>query len=328
MSDNYASGVHWNIEELDMITQVAPQRSSLDSMLKWFKNSELDNPENEEGANIAAVNTEVRSYLHNLTRQRLLNFEEECDLSRKIQQGDLAARDRLVEANMRLVLNIARSYHTHLLPFEDLVQEGAIGLVTAAERYDPGKGYRFSTYATHWIRQSISRAVDNKSKAIRIPAHVTETLRKVDRFRTAYLREKGEEPSAEIIAQGLGISLRKVNQLLQTNFDPISLDTLVGNEENTTLAALLNDVNAENPQEVVLTEEMQKELDKLLAVLTPREREVMCRRMGFEGDTNVLQEIGEKLQISRERVRQIELQALRKLKYAARRRDLYGYITD
>jgi RNA polymerase primary sigma factor len=297
-------------------------------MLKWFKNSEIDTHENEESANIAVVNTETRSYLHNLTRQRLLNFEEECDLSRKIQAGDLAARDRLVEANMRLVLNIARSYHTQLLPFEDLVQEGAIGLVTAAERYDPGKGYRFSTYATHWIRQSISRAVDNKSKAIRIPAHVTETLRKVERFRTAYLREKGEEPSTDVIAQGLGISLRKVNQLLQTNFDPISLDTLVGTEENTTLAALLNDANAENPQEVILTEEMQKELDKLLSVLTPREREVMCRRMGFEGDANVLQEIGEKLQISRERVRQIELQALRKLKYAARRRDLYGYITD
>ncbi len=299
-------------------------------MIKWFKTSNTDALGNEtEEGDYVATHADARSYLHHLTRQRLLTFDEEREYSRRIQKGDLQARDRLVEANMRLVINIARSYHTNLVLFEDLIQEGAIGLMTAAERYDPERGYRFSTYATHWIRQAISRAIDNKAKAIRIPAHVSETLRKLDRVRTMYLREKGEDPTPEQLAQELGISLRKVNSLLQANQEPVSLDMLVGDEENTPLSALLNDSAAENPQDVLLTEEMQQELDKLLAVLTPREREVMCKRMGFEGDTShVLQEIGEKLQISRERVRQIELQALRKLKYAARRRDLYGYITE
>lgn len=274
---------------------------------------------------------EALSYITRLTRQRLLTFEEEVELASLVQHGGKQAKkakDRLVECNMRLVINIAKNYHNPLVPFEDLVQEGAIGLMTAAERFDASKGYRFSTYATHWIRQAISRAIDNKAKAIRIPAHVSETLRKLERTRALLLREQGEEPSAEQLAQHLGLSIRKVCALMQASQEPVSLDMLVGDEENTTLASLINDRSAADPQDAILSAEMQKELDELMKILTPREREIMRKRLGFEGDAaQVLQEIGEKLQISRERVRQIEVQALKKLKFAAKRRDLRNYIT-
>jgi RNA polymerase primary sigma factor len=277
-----------------------------------------DQGSNDESARGTA---DYASYMTRLTRQRLLTFEEEIELSARVKQGGLRgkeAKDRLVEANMRLVINIAKNYHNPLVPFEDLVQEGAIGLMTAAERYDPDKGYRFSTYATHWIRQAISRAIDNKAKAIRIPAHVSETLRKLERTRSLLFREQGEEPTTEQLAQRMGISPRKVTSLMQAGLDPLSLDMLVGEEENTTLASLINDRSAANPQDAVLSAEMQHELDELMGVLTPREREIMRKRLGFEGDAaQVLQEIGENMHISRERVRQIEVQALRKLKFAA-----------
>lgn len=291
------------------------------------KNS--DRPDRwEEAEDVQASAGEASSYMTRLTRQRLLTAEEEVALSARVQNGDRRAKERLVEANMRLVINIAKNYHNPLVPFEDLVQEGAIGLMTAAERYDPSKGYRFSTYATHWIRQAISRAIDNKAKAIRIPAHVSETLRKIERAKMLLQRENGEEPSAELLSQTLGLSIRKVNALLQAGQEPVSLDMLVGDEENTTLASLINDRSASNPQEALLSQEMQRELLGLLSTLNPRELEIMRRRLGYDDDSaQVLQEIGESLHISRERVRQIEMQALKKLKYAAKRRDLFGYIT-
>ena len=293
------------------------------------QNALLQKWEEAEEAPMPKNGAEALSYLTRLTRQRLLTFEEEVALSARVRRGDARARDRMVESNMRLVINIARNYHNALVAFEDLVQEGAIGLMTAAERYDPGKGYRFSTYATHWIRQAISRAIDNKAKAIRIPAHVSETLRKLERLKTSLMREQGEEPSAEELSRHMGISARKINVLMQANQEPVSLDMLVGDEENTPLSALINDRTAANPQDALLCAEMQQELDKLLALLTPREREIVRRRMGYEEEaTQVLQEIGETMQISRERVRQIERQAINKLKFAARRRDLQGYMSE
>ena len=282
----------------------------------------------EEAVEASRGGPDILSYMTKLTRQRLLTFDEEVALAARVKAGDALAKDRLVEANMRLVINIARHYHTTHVPFEDLVQEGAIGLMTAAERFDSAKGYRFSTYATHWIRQAISRAIDNKAKAIRIPAHVSESLRKLERTRALLLREHGEEPTAEVLAEHLGLTVRKVNALIQAGQEPVSLDMLVGDEENTTLASLINDRTSPNPQDKVLHQEMQAEIGKLLAILTPREQEIMRRRLGFEEDgSQVLQEIGENMHISRERVRQIEMQALKKLKYAAKRRNLFGYIS-
>ncbi len=282
-----------------------------------------------EAGVILGKSSDLISYITRLTRAPLLTAKREHELALLIAQGNETAKQTLVEANMRLVVNVARNYHHALIPFEDLIQEGAIGLMTAAERYDPAKGFRFSTYATHWIRQAISRAIDNKSKAIRIPAHVSESLRKIERLKADLHRELNDEPTVEQIALRAGLSVRKVTALLQSGQEPVSLDMLVGDEENTPLSSLINDPSASNPQEAILSAEMLGELEKLLAQLTPREREVMRKRMGFdETCTQALQEIGETMHISRERVRQIEIQALKKLKFAARRTNLYGYMCE
>ncbi|MFM2222710.1 MAG: hypothetical protein RLZZ78_967, partial [Armatimonadota bacterium] len=202
-----------------------------------------------------------------LTRARLLNHQEEMDLARKVKLGGSEGRraqHRLVESNMRLVVSIAKAYRASGIPIEDLVQEGAIGLMTAAERYDPDRGFRFSTYATQWIRQAIGRAVDNKAKAIRLPAHVSESLRKLDRVRAELRRETGDEPTNENIAERSGLSVRKVQALLNTTQDPISLDLPVGDEENTSLGSLLTDRNAPDPQSTLLDVEMVQEVDNIL----------------------------------------------------------------
>src|SRR5579862_5730626 len=172
-------------------------------------------PEVDAPVRLRPVAAESGSYLAQLTRKRLLTAEEEFTLAGRVKQGDIRARSLLVESNMRLVINIARGYHSVLVPFEDLVQEGAIGLMTACERYDPSRGYRFSTYATHWIRQAISRAIDNKARAIRVPAHVSETLRKIERVRTAMIRQAGDEPSLEQLAQRVGMSRDRLQAFLR-----------------------------------------------------------------------------------------------------------------
>ena len=295
-----------------------------------MKESPAKKPNDAKEDTLEAIGRiDTQSYLNSLTRRPLLTFEQEKDLSRRVKAGDERAKARLVEANMRLVINIAKYYHHALIPFEDLIQEGAIGLMTAAERYDPSRGYRFSTYATHWVRQAISRAIDNKSKSIRIPAHVSEALRKIERVRLQLLRDEGVEPTAEQIASELKLSVRKVSQLMQSTQEPLSLDMLVGDDENTTLASLINDKTASNPADALIGAERLTILARLLEILTPREREVMQKRLGFEGDAaHVLQEIGEKLHISRERVRQIEAQAIRKMKYYARRNELYQFVSE
>jgi len=290
------------------------QPSSSASLERW----------EQAGESLPRGSADAPSYLTLLTRQRLLTSEEEIELSTRARKGDIRAKDRLVEANMRLVINIAKAYRSTRVPFEDLIQEGTIGLVMAAERFDLSRGFCFSTFATLWIRKAISFALDNKAKAIRIPAHVAEALRKLERVRALLAREQGEEPTVEQIATRLGVSTREVHALLQVGQEPISLDMLVGEEENTTLASLLHDPSAVDPQDVVLNEERQKEINQLLSILSPGELAIMCKGLGFEkGGAQVLQESGEKRHVSRERARQIEIQALRKLKTAAKRREIY-----
>lgn len=281
----------------------------------------VDQSANEKGY-------EVPSYLPRLTKQRLLSAEEEKELARRSQNGDLAARDILVEANMRLVMSFVENYRNHRISREDLIQEGALGLIKAVQNFDPSKGFRFSTYATQWIKQAIWRALDCKTKSIRLPVHISEALRKMEKFREKHIREYGEEPSVEILAQVMGTNSTKIKMLQQVAQEPLSLDMMISSHDDTTLMSLIDDKSAADPEGTAIQKERNHLLNTLFLVLTPREREIMRMRMGMDGDaSHVLQQIGQALHLSRERVRQIEMQALRKLKYAAKQSDLMCYLT-
>ncbi|MBS1723691.1 MAG: sigma-70 family RNA polymerase sigma factor [Armatimonadetes bacterium] len=269
-------------------------------------------------------NDDLPSYLGRLTQAPLLTSEEELELTRAAQKGCAKSRQRLVESNMRLVINIAKSYHSKAVPLEDLIQEGAIGLMHAVERFDPNKGFRFSTYATHWIRQSIGRAIDNKSKAIRLPAHVSQTLRKIERARAKVMREIGSEPTSEQVAAELGISSKRLQQMIQSSQELLSLDMRVGESDNTTLGNLIRDANTSDPEELVLNSEVVEELHEVLMELSERERKIMDYRLRLNDSemTEVRESLCQELQISRERMRQIEVQAIKKLRRLAQTRKL------
>lgn len=262
------------------------------------------------------------SYLNRLTQEPLLTAQQEDWLTRRVQEGDKAARQRLVEANMRLVINIARSYRNKAVPLEDLIQEGAIGLMQAAERFDPARGFRFSTYATHWIRQAIGRAIDNKAKAIRIPAHVSQTMRRIEREKLRLVSENGIEPTCDQLADALGISVKKLNTIINSCQEMLSLDMNVGEAGNTTLGGLIRDESAD-PEDQVLTEEVKAELRQIFRELNDRERCVMEMRFQLDPNSSMLQEdVAKQMNITRERVRQIEMQALKKLRILAQQRKL------
>ncbi len=265
----------------------------------------------------------IPSYLSRLTQAPLLKPEEEVALTRAVQAGDKQAKQRLIESNMRLVINIAKTYRNRAIPLEDLIQEGAIGLMQAAERFDPEKGFRFSTYATHWIRQAIGRAIDNKSKAIRLPAHVSQSLRRVEKERLRLARELGYDPSPEQVASAIGISAKKLLTLLQSSQELLSLDMTVGDSGGMTLGGLLKDTSNADPEALVLSQEMVTELQRIMLELNDREQRVMRLRFRLDGVEPPLQEdIAREMKLSRERVRQIEVQAIKKLRALAQRRRL------
>ena len=271
-------------------------------------------PDHEDG---------LPSYLGKLTQAPLLTAEQEISLTAAVQRGDPSARRRLIESNMRLVINIAKTYRNRSIPLEDLIQEGAIGLIQAAERFDPNKGFRFSTYATHWIRQAIGRAIDNKSKAIRLPAHVSQSLRRVEKEKLRLARELGYEPTYEQLAAAIGISAKNLMTLIQSSQDLLSLDMSVGDSGGMTLGGMIRDDTSEDPESRMLSQELLQELHRIISELNEREQRVMQLRFRADGNDPALHdEVAKELRLSRERVRQIEVQAIKKLRQIAQRRRL------
>ena len=277
-----------------------------------------------------ATEDEIPSYLSRLTQVPLLTPDEELKLTRAIKAGDVGARQRLIEANMRLVINIAKSYRNKSIPFEDLIQEGAIGLMQAAERFDPEKGYRFSTYATHWVRQAIGRAIDNKSKAIRLPAHISQSLRKIEKERQRILGETGIEPTPEQLATALGLPAKKLQLLMQTSQEVVSLDQSVGESGGMTIGGLIRDTGESGDVEsLVMDAEVVHELRRILSELNDKEQSVMRLRFHFDvSDAHKQAEFAKEMKLTRERVRQIEIQAIKKLRALAHRRHLQDIIEE
>jgi RNA polymerase primary sigma factor len=270
--------------------------------------------EEEEEPSLAEV---APSNWQQHTETRLLTADEEVELASRIQRGDTDAKQRMIEANLRLVISIAKRYRCKSMSFEDLVQEGIIGLMAAVIRYDPKKGYRFSTYATHWIRQAIGRAIDNQGRMIRLPSHVSDAVRKLERCRLLLSRRLGRQPTMEELADEANIPAKKISVLLQSAQEPLSLDALLGEGEETPLGDLLLDLQAPDPEHTTIRARSREALEDILQVLKPRERRVIERRFGFsDGRVYSLQEVGDQLQMSREGVRQIEVRALKKLKQA------------
>lgn len=264
----------------------------------------------------------IPSYLARLTQAPLLTAEEELQLTLAFKGGDERARKRLIESNMRLVINIAKGYKCRHIAIDDLIQEGAIGLMQATERFDPDKGFRFSTYATHWIRQAIGRAIDNKGKAIRLPAHVSQSIRKVEKERARLLRETGTEPSFEELASCMGISDKKLRGILACAQEMLSLDIQVGDNPGATLGGLIRDERGEDPETMALRQAVAGELSLIITELNEREQKVMNLRFRANGDGLQTDEIATELQMTKERVRQIEVQAIRKLRVLAQNRRL------
>jgi RNA polymerase primary sigma factor len=261
-------------------------------------------------------------YLHRLTLEPLLTVEAETELTRAARLGDASARKRLIESNMRLVINIAKGYNCRQIPLEDLIQEGAIGLMQATERFDPDRGFRFSTYATHWIRQAIGRAIDNKGKSIRLPAHVSQSIRRIEKEKENFIRTTGTEPSFEQLAELMGMTERKLISVLAAAQEILSLDNPIGDGQGTTLAGIIRDDGEFNPEGKAVKDAIVGELQLILNELNEKEQKVMSLRFRMNGNGLQTDEIAAALQISKERVRQIEVQAIRKLRVIAHRRRL------
>ena len=285
----------------------------------------LDDADALEGV---SLEDPVRMYLKEIGSVKLLSPEEEVELSKRAQAGDQKAKDKIIEANLRLVVSIAKKYMGRGIPFLDLIQEGNMGLIKAVDKFDYAKGFKFSTYATWWIRQSITRGIADKGKVIRVPVHMVETINKTLRMSRTLLQELGREPTSEEIAQRLGTTKQKVEEALEISRDPVSMDSPIGEEEDSSLGDFIEDENVMSPSESADYQMLKKELMNALETLTDRERKVIELRFGLiDGQARTLEEVGREFKVTRERIRQIEAKALRKLKHPSRSRKLKDFLT-
>ena len=275
----------------------------------------------------------VRLYLKEIGKYPLLTTEEEIALAKQIAEGtpeeQAAAKKKLSEANLRLVVSIAKRYVGRGMQFLDLIQEGNLGLIKAAEKFDYTKGYKFSTYATWWVRQAITRAIADQARTIRIPVHMVETINKLIRVNRQLAQELGRDPTPAEIAKEMGISESKVREIIKIAQEPVSLETPIGEEEDSHLGDFIEDENAPAPAEVASNAMMREQLQEVLHTLTPREEKVIRLRFGLEdGQAHTLEEVGKEFNVTRERIRQIEAKALRKIRHPGRSKKLRDYYTE
>ena len=274
-----------------------------------------------------SIDDPVKVYLKEIGRVPLLSNEEEQELSERMAQGDLKARKRLSEANLRLVVSIAKRYVGRGMQFLDLIQEGNLGLIKAVEKFDHTKGFKFSTYATWWIRQAITRAIADQARTIRIPVHMVETINKVKKVSSQLLHKNGHEPSAEEIAAELDMSVDKVREILRVSQEPVSLETPIGEEEDSHLGDFIPDDDAPSPADAASHTLLREQLSGVLSTLTPREEKVLRLRFGLEdGRSRTREEVGKEFNVTRERIRQIEAKALRKLRHPSRSKKLKDFL--
>ena len=275
------------------------------------------------------INDPVRMYLKEIGRINLLTSDEEFEYARRVEEGDEYAKKMLAESNLRLVVSIAKRYVGRGMLFLDLIQEGNIGLMKAVDKFDPSKGYKFSTYATWWIRQAITRAIADQARTIRIPVHMVETINKLARIQRQLTQELNREPTDEEIAKKIGISVDKVREVYKISQDPVSLETPIGEEDDSHLGDFIKDERTMSPEEYATIEMLKEELSGVLLTLTEREEKVLRLRFGLDdGQCRTLEEVGQVFNVTRERIRQIEAKALRKLRHPSRSRKLKDFLTD
>lgn len=293
-----------------------------------------DEPTEEELENIelavpdgVSIEDPVRMYLKEIGKVPLLTAEEEKELAMQMEAGDLEAKKRLAEANLRLVVSIAKRYVGRGMLFLDLIQEGNLGLIKAVEKFDYRKGYKFSTYATWWIRQAITRAIADQARTIRIPVHMVETINKLIRVQRQLLQELGREPYPEEIAVKMNLPVERVREIQKISQEPVSLETPIGEEEDSHLGDFIQDDNVPVPAEAAAFTLLKEQLVEVLGTLTEREQKVLCLRFGLDdGRARTLEEVGKEFEVTRERIRQIEAKALRKLRHPSRSRKLKDYL--
>ena len=300
------------------------EMSEIENEVEQFGNSEnMQRILEQEGL----VDDPVRLYLKEIGRVPLLTSDREHELAERMVEGDIEAKKALVEANLRLVVSIAKRYVGRGMFFLDLIQEGNLGLMKAVDKFDYTKGYKFSTYATWWIRQAITRAIADQARTIRIPVHMVETIHKVSRYSRQLLQEYGREATAEEIGEKMGMSADKVREIMKIAQDPVSLETPIGEEEDSHLGDFIQDEDTPAPADAASQTILREVIERELHTLTPREEHVIKLRFGlYDGRTRTLEEVGKEFDITRERIRQIEAKALRKLRHPSRARHLKGFL--
>ena len=294
---------------------------------KMYNQSDDDDDMNQLGSNVK-INDPVKMYLKEIGRVDLLTHEQEIELAKRILEGDEQAKKELAAANLRLVVSIAKRYVGRGMLFLDLIQEGNMGLIKAVEKFDYTKGFKFSTYATWWIRQAITRAIADQARTIRIPVHMVETINKLTRIQRQLVQELGREPTAEEIAEKMdGMTPAKVREIQKISLEPVSLETPIGEEDDSHLGDFIEDEGAMSPDDYASNELLKDELNEVLLELTDREEKVLRLRFGLDdGRTRTLEEVGKEFNVTRERIRQIEAKALRKLRHPSRSRKLKDYL--